>query len=219
MVLVKMSHLFIGIIAPCTILLPVSIAIIKYVNLPITARHIFYYLLFSGCINLAAIILSYRGINNLPLLHLLTLFELFFLSRFYSALFDGRGPVMIKYGFSITMLASILNSILLQSIFTFNSYARGLAAISIMLSSFLYFIRVPENKKMPGELIIVLGLLLYYAGSFLIFLFSNYLKTGHGSSTIVWNINASLIILLYIFITVGILKCKPRTTIFISCFF
>jgi hypothetical protein len=214
-----MSHLFIGVIAPCTILAPVSIAIIKYVNLPVTVRHVFYYLLSSGCINLAAIILSYNGINNLPLLHLLTLFELFCLLKFYSALFEGRSSVMIKYGFTFTMLASLANSLWLQSIFTFNSYARGLTAICIMLSSFLYFIRVPENKKMPGELTIVLGLLLYYAGSFLLFLFSNYLKAGYGSSTIVWNINASLIILLYIFITVGILQCKPRTTTFISCSF
>lgn len=214
-----MSHLFIGVIAPCTILVPVSIAIFKYVNLPVTARHVFYYLVSSGCINLVAIILSYSGINNLPLLHLLTLFELFFLLKFYSALFEGRSSVMIKYGFTFTMLASLANSIWLQSIFTFNSYARGLTAICIMLSSFLYFIRVPENKKMPGELTIVLGLLLYYAGSFFLFLFSNYLQAGYGSSTIVWNINASLIILLYIFITAGILQCKPRTTTFISCSF
>lgn len=214
-----MSHLFIGVIAPCTILLPLIIAIINYVNLPPAVKHIFYYLLCSGCINLAAIILSYNGINNLPLLHLLTLFELFFLLKFYAVLFEGRSSVLIKYGFVFTMLASFANSIWLQSIFTFNSYARGLAALSVMLASLAYFIRVPENKKMAGELIIVLGLLLYYAGSFLLFLFSNYLKSGYGSSTIVWNINASLIIVLYIFITVGILKCKPRTTTFISCFF
>lgn len=213
-----MSHLFIGVIAPCTILLPVSIAIIKYVNLPVAVRYVFYYLLCSGSINLAAIILSNRGINNLPLLHLLTLVELYFLLKFYSTLFEDSTAVMIKYGCAIAILASLANSIWLQSIYTFNSYARGVVAICIILSSLIYFIRIPEDKKRPAELIIVYGLLFYYAGSFFLFLFSNYLKKGYASSTIVWNINASLVIVLYIFITVGILKCKRRTTTSISCF-
>jgi hypothetical protein len=213
-----MSHLFIGVIAPCTILVPVIIAIIKYAKLPLTVKHVFYYLLCSGGINLAAIILSNRGINNLPLLHLLTLFELYFLLTFYSVLFEDRTAVLIKYGRGITMLASLANSVWLQSIYTFNSYARGLVAICIILTSLIYFIRVPENKKKPAELYIAYGLLLYYAGSFFLYLFSNYLKKGYASSTVVWNINSSLVIALYIFTTVGILKCNQRTTTSISCF-
>lgn len=203
-----MSHAYIGVIAPSIIRLPVSVAIFKYGQMPLTVRQIFYYLLISGGINLIAIILSYNSINNLPLLHLLTLFELYFLLKFYSSLFEGRVAVMIKYAGGGTMLASLANSLWLQSIYTFNSYARGMIAISIIISSLLYFIRVPESKKLPAEICIVYGLLLYYSGSFFLFLFSNYLKKGYVSSTIVWNINASLVVMLYILITIGILKCN-----------
>lgn len=211
-----MSRFFIGVIAPASILLPVSIAIIKYARMPLSMRQIFYYLLSSGGINLIAILLANNGKNNLPLLHLLTLVELYFLLKFYSALFEGRTTVIIKYISVIAILASLANSIWLQNIYKFNSYARALVAISIILLSLLYFIKVPENKKVPAELFIVYGLLLYYAGSFFLFLFSNYLKSGYGLSTMVWNINAALLIVFYIFVTVGILKCNHQPTTFIS---
>lgn len=211
-----MSRIFIGAIAPSLILLPVSVGILKFTKMPLSFRHIFYYLLGSGCINLIAILLANNGIINLPLLHLLTLLELYFLLKFYSALFEGRATILIKYTSLITILASLANSIWLQNIYKFNSYARALIAISIMLLSLLYFLKVPENKKVPAELIIVYGLLLYYAGSFFLFLFSNYLKSGLGSSTMVWNINAALLIIFYFFITAGILKCSHQPTTSIS---
>jgi hypothetical protein len=211
-----MSHLFIGAIAPALILLPVSVAVLKFAQMPLSVRQIFYYLLGSGCINLIAILLANRGIINLPLLHLLTLLELYFLLKFYSTLFEGNTTVIIKYTSVITILASLANSIWLQNIYKFNSYARALVAISIILLSLLYFIKVPENKKVPAELVIVYGLLLYYAGSFFLFLFSNYLKSGLGSSTMVWNINAALLVIFYLFITAGILKCNQQPTTSIS---
>jgi hypothetical protein len=211
-----MSHLFIGAIAPALILLPVSVAVLKFAQMPLSVRQIFYYLLGSGCINLIAILLANRGIINLPLLHLLTLVELYFLLKFYSTLFEGNTTVIIKYTSVITILASLANSIWLQNIYKFNSYARALVAISIILLSLLYFIKVPENKKVPAELVIVYGLLLYYAGSFFLFLFSNYLKSGLGSSTMVWNINAALLVIFYLFITAGILKCNQQPTTSIS---
>ena len=211
-----MSRVFIGAIAPAFILLPVSIAILKYAKLPLSVRLIFYYLLGSGSINLIAIQLANNGIKNLPLLHLLTVLELYLLLKFYSLLFEGRTTVIIKYTMVITMLASVANSIWLQNIYRFNSYARALVAICIILLSLLYFLKVPENKKLPAELIIVYGLLLYYAGSFFLFLFSNYLKSGHASSTMVWNINAALLVIFYFFITAGILKCSHQPTTSIS---
>lgn len=211
-----MSRVFIGAIAPSFILLPVSVAILKYAHMPLSVRHIFYYLLGSGCINLIAILLANNGIINLPLLHLLTLLELYFLLKFYSALFQSSTTVILKYTSVITILASLANSIWLQNIYKFNSYARALVAISIIVLSLLYFLKVPENKKVPAELIIVYGLLLYYAGSFFLFLFSNYLKSGLGSSTMVWNINAALLVIFYFFITAGILKCSHQPTTSIS---
>lgn len=214
-----MSHVFIGLIAPSIILLPIGVAIYKYVQMPLPVRYIFYYLVTSGCINLIAIILSYHSINNLPLLHLLTLCELYFLLRFYAALFEHSISVIIKYVCAGTMLASLANSLWLQNIYTFNSYARGLVAISIIFLSLLYFIHVPESKKKPADICIVSGLLLYYAGSFFLFLFSNYLKKGYALSTVIWDVNASLVIVLYILIAIGILICNRRTIIFTSCSF
>ena len=201
-----MSHLFIGLIAPSIILLPVGVALYRYTGMPLTFRYIFYYLVISGCINLVAIILSYQRINNLPLLHLLTLFELYFILSFFAALFEKKIAAIINITCRCIVILSLINSLWVQSIYTFNSYARGLAAITIIILSFFYFIQVPEPRKLPAEICVVAGLLLYYTGSFLLYLFSNYLKKGYAFSTIVWNVNAALAVILYILIALGISK-------------
>lgn len=180
--------------------------------MPVTLRYIFFYLVISACINLAAILLSYRGINNLPLLHLLTVCELFFLLSYFSRLFTQRISVVLKYVCGLSVLFTLVNSIWFQSIYSFNSYARGLEAIIIILVSLLYFINVPEKERTASEMAIVSGLLLYYAGSFFLYLFSNSLKAGYRFSTIIWNVNAALAIILYILITIGIIKCSRRMT-------
>lgn len=207
-----MSHIFIGIIAPSTILIPIGAAVYKYARLPLTLRYIFFYLVISACINLVAILLSYRSINNLPLLHLLTLFELFFLLYYFSELFERKISIVLKYVCWISLLFCLANALWLQSIFSFNSYARGLEAIIIILVSLLYFVHVPEGQKTAWEIFIVSGLLLYYAGSFFLYLFSNYLKKGYGLSTIVWDVNAALAVILYFLITIGIIKCNTQMT-------
>jgi hypothetical protein len=208
-----MSHVYIGIIAPSIILIPIGIAASRYASLPKPVRFVFFYLIISACINLVAILLSYRGINNLPLLHLLTLFELFFLLHYFSGLFDQRLAKAIKYACWICILFCVINAIWLQSIFSFNSYARGLEAIVFILVSLLYFVVLPERRKTSWDIFIVAGLLLYYAGSFFLYLFSNFLKPGHGMSTTVWNINATLVVIMYLLISVGIIKCNRQMTI------
>ncbi|MDP4265720.1 MAG: hypothetical protein Q8941_24590 [Bacteroidota bacterium] len=208
-----MSHIFIGIIAPSTILIPIGVALYNYARMPLTLRYIFFYLVISACINLVAILLSYQSINNLPLLHLLTLFELFFLLYYFSLLFERKISIALKYVCWGSLLFCLANALWWQSIFSFNSYARGLEAIIIILVSLLYFVQVPERQKTSWEIFIVSGLLLYYAGSFFLYLFSNFLKKGYGLSTLVWNVNAALVIILYILITVGILKCNRQMII------
>src|SRR5258706_12824282 len=150
-----MSHIFIGIIAPSTILIPIGAAVYKYVRMPLTLRYIFFYLVISACINLVAIILSYQSINNLPLLHLLTLFELFFLLYYFSGLFERKISITLKYVCWMSLLFCLVNTVWLQSIFSFNSYARGLEAIIIILVSLLYFVRVSERQKTSWEIFIV----------------------------------------------------------------
>jgi len=207
-----MSHIFIGIIAPSTVLIPIGVAIYKYARMPLSLRYIFFYLIISACINFVAILLSYQSINNLPLLHLLTFFELFLLLYYFSCLFEYKISITVKYVCWVSLLFCLVNSLWLQSIFSFNSYARGIEAIIIILVSLLYFVRVPEKQKTPWDILIVSGLLLYYAGSFFLYLFSNFLKKGHRLSTMVWDVNASIVLILYLLITLGIIKCKRQMT-------
>ena len=81
-----MSRLLWGVIAPAAIVLPLAIAAVRLKHLQKPLRLFMYYLLFGGSINLVAVLLAGKGINNMPLGHLFTIGEAMFLLCFYYGL-------------------------------------------------------------------------------------------------------------------------------------
>src|SRR5690349_6601123 len=79
----SLAYLYMGVIVPASVIIPIVFAIVKYrhINKPLTT--IFWYLLFAGLVNACAAFLAFRRINNLPLLHVYTIFELLFLGVFF----------------------------------------------------------------------------------------------------------------------------------------
>lgn len=211
-----MSHLFIGIIAPLSILIPIFVGAKWRMHQQTTLRYLMYYLLLSGAINFLAILLSYNGRNNLPLLHLLTLVELLFLSLFYSGLLGHKFGRIIRYvGFGAASI-SVLNSLFIQNVFAFNSYARGMLAILVICYSLLFLLRAQRVPGLPGAVFLVTGCMIYYGGSVFLFLFSNFLESGAAGSTLIWNVNAALTVILYILLSIGMKKCAQHPTISMS---
>ena len=197
------KYLFLTIIVPGSILIPLLIFIPRYKLAKTQERILFYYLISAGLINLAAIILSMYGITNLPLLHLYTIVEAVFLLGYFRLVFNE--PVLKKViGILMVLfpIICVLNFSFLQSIYTFNTYTRPLEAILITFFCLLYLYKsgFAEDWIKQSTSWFNAGILIYFPAAFVIFVLSNYLMASknHAMNTIVWNLHAALVLIMYL---------------------
>lgn len=201
-----------GVLVPLTIILPVFIAIIRYHKLPSECRILFYYLIMAGLINTVASMMARNGIRNLPLSHLLTMLEFVMLTDYFSIVLKEKKAIRILQVCFI--IACILNTIFLQDIWQFNTYTRSLEALIIMLLSVNLFAKMFTDIDGPrlvtrSDFWFNTGMFLYFSGSFMMFIFSNFLlQASKKDWIIIWNIHATFLLIMYILFTIGFIKCK-----------
>jgi hypothetical protein len=157
------------------------------------------FLFFNLFIEIAA---RFAGIvygMNLPLLHLYTVGELLLFSLFYQKILDGSSVFRRYYNWIVwtILVLVVLNSIFIQHLFEFNSYAKTLVQILIILYALDYAFRFSEQAEMETQMnrslrLINSAVLLYYCGSLFVFMSSQFeLETG-GALQILWDINTVL---------------------------
>lgn len=201
-----------GVLVPLSIILPVFIAIIRYNKLPAEGRILFYYLIMAGLINTVATMMARNGIRNLPLSHLLTMLEFVMLTDYFLIVLKEKKAMRILQVCFIT--ACILNTIFLQNIWQFNTYTRSLEALIIMLLSVNLFAKMFTDIEGPklarrSDFWFNTGMFLYFSGSFMLFIFSNFLlQASKKDWNIIWNIHATFLLFMYILFTIGFIKCK-----------
>jgi len=188
-------------ISNCAIaVLVVSLVICLYLNkkLPKSLKPIKWYLIANLIVELVSRYLFNRGINNLWLLHLFTIIEFNVLSYYFFNLYGWKIRTKHKIYFIIMNVLIILNSIFLQDITGFNSYAKSVVQISIIVLAIGYFIRRTEyqnderDERRTNNLIVA-ALLFYYSTSLFIFMFSNLVNDYFGKlPTEFWILNAFL---------------------------
>lgn len=138
-----------------------------------------------------------KSINNLPLLHFYTLVEFALLTLFYHQVFNEI-PVWRKFivTFSALVIGLILaNSIFLQPITVFNTYSKTLTQVIFIFYAVFFFSQSMHNRAQvfyPAIKIINSAILLYYAGSLFIFMFSNVFFQLDEFHRIFWVANALL---------------------------
>lgn len=208
-----------GIIVPASVLVPISIAVIrrKYTNRALTI--IWYYLLLDGCVDILTVALAQLHTNNLPVLHIFTILEFLFFGYFYfTVLKEKTARVVIKYLMVIFPVFCIINFLFFQSINQFNTNTRPVEALIIMGCSLAYFAQTNDNgtKWQLNPLNwINTGILLYFSGALFIFSFSNVTashlsKKYYAINVLMWNIHATLLLLMYLLIAIGFSKCRKR---------
>jgi hypothetical protein len=211
-----MEVTFMGVIVPLSILLPLFFGIYQYNVLTPSAKYILLYVAVSGIINLAAtIIAKFYHSNNLPLLHVLTVLELYILVLFYQQLlFSSRIPFMFRLLPLVFLAACVFNAVFFQDIYTYNSYARSLEALIIMLLAINYFAKIAASSQsskiyaLPGFWFNT-AVFLYFSGAFMLFIFSNFIVgVSRHNFNIIWNIHAALVLLMYLLFTIGFKQCK-----------
>lgn len=215
------SLTFMGLIVPASVLIPISIALIKYKRADRVLLLIFYYLLLDGAVNLIAVVLSDYQINNLPLLHIYTILEFLLLSFFYiKILKDPLARNIIKFLMLIFPVLCVINFLFFQSIFRFNTYTRPLEVLLIMAYCLTYFAQANEANDIKAWssnsiIWINIGILLYFSGALFVYSFSN-LTTAYTSpkyklvNLFIWDIHAGLLLCMYLLFSWGFYICRKK---------
>jgi hypothetical protein len=206
----RSSTLYMGVIVPSIILLPISIAIHKHKYWRTTENIFFYYLIAAAFFNLIAIVTGANGINNLPFLHLYTVIEFCILCAVFKSIFINQ-PVKKLLNILILFfpLLAIAYIVYTHSIFDFNVLPRFLSSIILLLFC-LYFIFFDLNnsKHSSFNVFIVIGLLLYFSSSSIFFALIEYVQKDKEFNRLLWIIHATLVLIMYLIFTKAYLTIK-----------
>ncbi len=197
------------------IALPVAVALIRYRQLNVTMRAIALYVFLGGLIQVSSSYISSYKQNNLWLLHLYTPLEFACIAWFYCHAFKGfvKKSAFVWVGLGFAVL-SAFNSAFLQNTETFNTYARSLEGILVIVFCLMWCYRTlleMKIKRLEQDPVfwVNTGFLLYFSGTVLLFAFSNYIvNINHALNLYIWAFHALFSILLYFFITISLWKAK-----------
>lgn len=140
-----------------------------------------FFLFLSCTIEIAAMVFWWNGKNNLPLLHVYVAAGFIVLAGLYGqVLRDFISRRILFVVMILFLLFTLLNSIFIQNIFTFNSYALTAESILVIIFSFFTLVlsqhevfRDKQNKGFASIRWINAGLLIYYSSSLLLFYFGD----------------------------------------------
>jgi len=212
------SKIFMAVIVPLSILLPIFIGLLKYRQLSASAKLIHWYLIISALFTSASLLMStYYHQNSMPVSHLFTVVELAMIVFFYKRLFTPGTHNRFYYGIILffTMLC-ILNAIFFQSIYTYNSYTKSIEAIICILFAMKYFASIASGNNASGKILYSADFYFnaaffqYFSGAFMLFVFSNFIITNLSRSDFftIWTIHAALVLIMYLLFSTAFLLCK-----------
>lgn len=194
-----------GYIVPASTLIPLVAGLVNYKKISKATHALTIYLCFAFLINVAGATLAAYRINNMPLLHIYTLFELVAVMWYYKLAFNTKvtdrwiNIIMIIYP-----VICIVNFSFFQSLYEFNTYTRPLEAIIIAITSCIYLSKQGnvENKDAVNSAgrWIASGFLLYFCSSFFQFVFSNVVSHNVSKPVkmVIWNLHATFVLIMYI---------------------
>jgi hypothetical protein len=177
----------------------------------------FAWLLFlSGIIQVISLVCWFNKINNFPLLHLYTPLSFISMAAFYVQVLQGFIKPRVIWGVAIAFTCyTLLNSLFVQGIFSFNSYALTVQAVLVVivtLSAYMLFLQ-KATKASRGQLMksfhwINSGLFIYYSSSLLIFnlggLFARYFSPE--MIRYIWVVHDFFSVIMYTCFFIGLCK-------------
>lgn len=196
--------------------LPLVIGLMRRKYLRQESLIIFYYIL-NGILfeAISRTMTHFHVKNNLPFFHIYTIIEFFIISWFYWLVFkDYFSKLLIPIVFFTFFIFSLIDSFVFHNVFTFNSYAKSLECIIIVVLSVLYLYKTFNEfqEKDPSDTPVFwinAGFLFYFSGCLFLFTFSNYMLTqGKAMAIVTWALHAFFAILMYSLISVGLYKTK-----------
>jgi hypothetical protein len=208
---------YMGVFVPACTLLPIIAGFINYQKIGKPLRTLLVYLTGALLINVVAIIVASKHINNLPGLHFYTVFETVVVTWYYKRAFNDK---RFDPWFNLVMVAfpvyCIINFAFFQSIFTFNTYTRPIGALLIFVFSIMYLsaqnnTRRPDHTSASGR-IVAAGFLIYFCSSIFQFVFSNVVHhlASKQVKNLIWGSHATFVLIMYIIFFVAILNERNK---------
>jgi hypothetical protein len=179
-----------------SVALPLVIGLVRFNRLQIIQRYILALVVFSILVELAAVLLGrLLHLRNLPLLHVFsavqfTLLWLVFAKRlippFSKRFFWG---ILTAFWFF-----AIICAIWIDGIYNFNAHARSFGAILIIFFCLCYFYQRLrkldlENLEADPLFWVATGSLIYFSGSLMLFIISNYILPDESMSFSLWGVH------------------------------
>ena len=153
------------------------------------------------------------GIPNLPMVHIYAYLEFIFLSFFFRGIIMQPAFLVRNFNYLIILVSILLvsNSLFLQPFNEYNSYAKTLSNLSIILYSlvFIYnlFTGSIAKKFRPAFSTINSGILIYFMGTLVVYLLSNYIFINKAEiMNDIWKITIYLNIFLMFMIFLGTIQ-------------
>ena len=209
-----MSLLYMGIIVPSVVILPISIAIYKrsHWKESLAAKPLFAYLIFSAIFNIVSLITTYKHVNNLPLLHLYTVLEFWMMSILFKSIFNKHSVrkllIYLSLSFSVFSIAYIMFT---HSLFAYNTLPRFLESI-IIVSFCIYFLYLDfsniESNQSMFNFSVVVGLMLYFSSTSILFGLSNAILKNRTLNILIWNIHATIVLIMYLIFAWAFFRLK-----------
>lgn len=166
-----------------------------------------YFIFFSSFIQLLSLVFWLYRMNNLPLLHLYVPVGFVLLAWFYRTILgDFINKRIIWFTAILFSCFSIINSLTLQNIFSFNSNALTVESILIIilaLFSFMVFLNDIVKQNAYNDIIslnwINSGLFIYHTSNLLIFYFGATIvsKFSVDTNLYTWILHAFFSIIMY----------------------
>jgi hypothetical protein len=199
--------------------LNVLFCIVHYKKMNSPFRRLFYFLIANLTIEILAFAFIKFGVNNLPLLHLYTLSEFILFSYFYKSIIRKPSIFQSIYWHFVVggSLLIVLNSIFLQSIFDFNSFAKTFVQITIIAYAVVYFYNMVEDPAFSRSTskslsLVNSAIITYYSGSLFIFMFNGISFGSEDSNTLFWVFNSLLNIIFHLLILIALWRLYFKKT-------
>lgn len=207
------------------LILSCSIGVIHYKKLSSPFKILVVFLCFNLAIEVGSIFGAIVYHQNLPLLHLYTLGELILWTLFYDRLFKEK-TFLNNYLYWILGIIGtlvVLNSVFVQSIFSYNSYGKTLVQTLIICYALRYSFHFTEDAIHPTleyKMLRAINavVLINYSGTLFIYMSSIFWLTDNGAFNFLSAVNIVLntIFQLIILITLWKVVFTHRKSSFLS---
>ena len=152
---------------------------------------------------------SRNGIHNITFFHTFVIAQLFLFSAIYYTSFDSPRVKKAIQGITFIFLLLTLIILTLNSFQEFNPSVKGVQNLIILSYSILYFYHLSD--RLPTQRLELLpmfwinsGVLLYFAGTLLVFTLKEYLGSKEGKYIIdLWDFHLFLNVILNVLFAIG----------------